>query len=167
MDKSKLLQKEFAQTTTMRLIVTIPLAFLLLATYTSGQLQYNYAQVIQKSLLFYEAQRSGRLPTGNRIPWRGDTFLNDRGLSSEDLTGGYFDGKVLKAWLMVKMAFGQCFDVIAGDFVKFGFPFASAMTMFAWGLVDSAEGFRKAGEWNNAVAGLRWGMDYMIKVKEL
>lgn len=53
---------------------------------------YNYGQVIDKSLLFYEAQRTGRLPTNNRIPWRGDSFVTDRGTNGEDLSGGYFDG---------------------------------------------------------------------------
>ncbi|XP_037040724.1 endoglucanase E-4-like [Bradysia coprophila] len=103
---------------------------------------YNYGQVVEKSLLFYEAQRTGLLPTNNRIPWRGDSFITDRGTSNEDLSGGYFD---------------------AGDFVKFGFPGASAMTMLAWGMYDSKQGYQKAGQWTNALACLRWGMDYMIK----
>jgi len=45
-----------------------------------------------KSLLFYEAQRSGKLPADNRIPWRADSALDDRGSNGEDLTGGYYDG---------------------------------------------------------------------------
>lgn len=53
----------------------------------------DYAKVLELSLLFYEAQRSGRLPADNRIPWRGDSALNDRGINGEDLTGGYYDGK--------------------------------------------------------------------------
>jgi len=56
---------------------------------------YNYGDVIQKSLLFYEAQRTGRLPSDNRISWRGDSFVTDRGVNGEDLSGGYFDGKNL------------------------------------------------------------------------
>lgn len=52
----------------------------------------NYSQVLELSLLFYEAQRSGKLPKDNRIPWRGDSALNDRGSNGEDLTGGYYDG---------------------------------------------------------------------------
>lgn len=56
---------------------------------------YNYAEVIEKSLLFYEAQRTGRLPANNRIPWRGDSFVTDVGDDGEDLSGGYFDGIVL------------------------------------------------------------------------
>lgn len=52
----------------------------------------NYAEVLEKSLLFYEAQRSGLLPPTNRIPWRRDSFLTDQGDDGEDLSGGYFDG---------------------------------------------------------------------------
>lgn len=53
---------------------------------------YNYAEVLEKSLLFYEAQRTGYLPADNRIPWRGDSFVTDQGDDGEDLSGGYFDG---------------------------------------------------------------------------
>merc|ERR1712002_1428531 len=35
----------------------------------SDKSKYNYNDVIQKSILFYEAQRSGKLPDTNRIPW--------------------------------------------------------------------------------------------------
>jgi len=54
--------------------------------------KYNYEEVLVKSLLFYEAQRSGKLPADNRIPWRADSALDDRGSNGEDLTGGYYDG---------------------------------------------------------------------------
>jgi len=37
--------------------------------------KYNYGHVMGLSLLFYEAQRSGKLPADNRIPWRGDSAL--------------------------------------------------------------------------------------------
>lgn len=52
----------------------------------------DYAKVIELSLLFYEAQRSGHLTKDNRIHWRGDSAINDRGHNGEDLTGGYYDG---------------------------------------------------------------------------
>ena len=44
------------------------------------------------SILFYEAQRSGHLPDDNRITWRGDSALDDKGYNGEDLTGGWYDG---------------------------------------------------------------------------
>ena len=55
--------------------------------------KYNYDDVLMKSILFYEAQRSGKLPDNNRIPWRGDSALQDHGDNGEDLTGGWYDGK--------------------------------------------------------------------------
>ena len=63
--------------------------------------KYNYGHVMGLSLLFYEAQRSGKLPANNRIPWRGDSALNDGSDNHLDLTGGWYD---------------------AGDHVKVRFP---------------------------------------------
>src|SRR4051812_41187580 len=34
---------------------------------------FNYGEALQKSLFFYEAQRSGALPASKRINWRGDS----------------------------------------------------------------------------------------------
>ena len=57
--------------------------------------RYDYGEVLRLSNLFYEAQRSGKLPTDNRIPWRGDSSTDDKGNNGEDLSGGYHDGKLL------------------------------------------------------------------------
>lgn len=38
---------------------------------------FDYKDALTKSLLFLEAQRSGKLPKNNRIPWRGDSALDD------------------------------------------------------------------------------------------
>lgn len=55
---------------------------------------YGFADAIDKSLLFYEAQRSGDLPEESmRIDWRKDSALDDKGDNGEDLTGGYYDGR--------------------------------------------------------------------------
>ena len=56
--------------------------------------RYNYGRVLELSNLFYEAQRSGDLPDDNRVPWRGDSSLDDQGQNGEDLTGGYHDGNI-------------------------------------------------------------------------
>ena len=53
---------------------------------------YNFGEAIDKSLLFYEAQRSGPLPNTMRIDWRKDSALNDGNDVGLDLTGGYYDG---------------------------------------------------------------------------
>ncbi len=54
----------------------------------------DYSTLINMSMLFYEAQRSGKLPADQRVTWRKDSALNDRGNNGEDLTGGYYDGNI-------------------------------------------------------------------------
>ena len=55
---------------------------------------YGFAEAIDKSLLFYEAQRSGPLPETMRIDWRKDSALDDGNGVNRDLTGGYYDGNI-------------------------------------------------------------------------
>lgn len=50
---------------------------------------------------------------------------------------------------------------------KFGFPQAGAITFIAWGLLDSNEGYQLSGELANGLAALRWGTDYLLRVKQL
>ncbi|KAJ6322509.1 hypothetical protein OIU77_012365 [Salix suchowensis] len=55
---------------------------------------YNYTLALQKALLFFNAQKSGKLPKNNGIPWRGDSGLQDgngTGFSKQGLVGGYYD----------------------------------------------------------------------------
>ncbi|KAL0401199.1 UNVERIFIED_CONTAM: Endoglucanase 4 [Sesamum latifolium] len=74
----------------------------------------DYAAALTKSLLFYEAQRSGKLPPGQRVQWR--VFGSFRWSRSRvDLVGGYYD---------------------AGDIVKFGLPMAFTVTMLSWSVVE-------------------------------
>lgn len=104
--------------------------------------QYDLNQVLQKSILFYEAQRSGKLPSTNRISWRGDSALGDKGDSGEDLSGGWYD---------------------AGDHVKFNFPMAWSVTTLAWGGIEFKSAYQSAGEFNNLLDSLRWPLNYFIK----
>ena len=62
---------------------------------TCSSERYDYGEVLELSNLFYEAQRSGALPLDNRVEWRGDSSLGDKGHGGEDLTGGYHDGRVV------------------------------------------------------------------------
>lgn len=55
--------------------------------------EYNYAQVMHLSILFFEAQRAGKLPENNRIKWRRDSTINDGKDVNRDLSGGWYDGK--------------------------------------------------------------------------
>lgn len=57
----------------------------------TAMIKKKYAKALELSFLFFEAQRSGKLPKDNRIPWRGDSAMLDRGHNGEDLTGGYYN----------------------------------------------------------------------------
>jgi len=59
----------------------------------SMNLRYNLREVITKSLLFFEAQRSGLLPPNNRISWRSHSALRDGLDRGVDLSGGYYIGE--------------------------------------------------------------------------
>ena len=54
--------------------------------------RFDYAEALAKSMLFYEAQRSGKLPGNQRVKWRGDSGLDDGKDTGYDLSGGYYDG---------------------------------------------------------------------------
>ena len=103
---------------------------------------YNYAQVLKMSILFYEAQRSGKLPGNNRVKWRKNSALNDKGNNREDLTGGWYD---------------------AGDHVKFGFPMAASVTVLAWGIVEYRKAYVAAGQYDQVLNSIKWATDYFIK----
>ena len=112
------------------------------ATTGNGSGQFRYGEVVQKSFLFYEAQRSGELPDDNRISWRGDSGLNDGADVGIDLTGGYHD---------------------AGDHIKFGLPLASSLTTLAWGGVEYEDAYKRLGQWDELLDAVKWGTDWILK----
>ncbi|AQK75436.1 Endoglucanase 15 [Zea mays] len=57
----------------------------------AGGCGFDYKDALSKTIIFLEAQRSGKLPRSNRVKWRGDSGLDDGKLANVDLTGGYYD----------------------------------------------------------------------------
>ncbi|MBL0682137.1 glycoside hydrolase family 48 protein [Aquimarina mytili] len=104
--------------------------------------QFNYGEALQKSIFFYEAQQSGPLPDWNRVPWRGDSALNDGSDVGLDLTGGWYD---------------------AGDHVKFNFPMAYSVTTLAWGGIEFKDAYIQAGQYDILKRNLRFVTDYFLK----
>jgi hypothetical protein len=51
----------------------------------------HWSTLLGNGLFFYEAQRSGKLPSTNRVSWRNDSCTNDGQDVGLDLTGGYYD----------------------------------------------------------------------------
>lgn len=50
---------------------------LLLALQATTIFAFDYGDALDKTLLFFEAQRSGKLPANQRVKWRGDSALGD------------------------------------------------------------------------------------------
>jgi hypothetical protein len=44
---------------------------------TNSSSNYDYADALDKAILFFEGQRSGKLPKDQRVKWRGDSALSD------------------------------------------------------------------------------------------
>eukprot|EP01018_Ginkgo_biloba_P031053 Gb_40488 [translate_table: standard] len=62
----------------MRSLCKLLLLFLLCVSCVSGDNSSpNYADALSKSILFFEAQRSGKLPANQRVTWRRDSALSD------------------------------------------------------------------------------------------
>ena len=59
-----------------KLVYLAPLAVLLLCV-PFAQAGHDYGQALSKSILFFEAQRSGYLPHNQRVNWRANSGLND------------------------------------------------------------------------------------------
>lgn len=103
---------------------------------------FNFGEALQKSIYFYEAQRSGDLPANYRVEWRGDSGLGDGSDVGVDLRGGFYD---------------------AGDHVKFGFPMAGSMTLLSWGAIEYQDAYARSGQLDYLLETLRWGADYLVK----
>ncbi|XP_075476743.1 endoglucanase 11-like [Primulina tabacum] len=103
---------------------------------------FDYGDALAKSLLYFEAQRSGHLPYNQRVTWRHHSGLTDGLEQGVDLVGGYYD---------------------AGDNVKFGLPMAFTITMLSWGVIEYRDEIAAAGELQHALEAIKWGTDYFIK----
>ncbi|XP_071907574.1 endoglucanase 11-like isoform X2 [Coffea arabica] len=117
-------------------------AFFHLLPFSESSNLSRYREALSKSLLYFEAQRSGHLPYNQRVPWRHHSGLTDGLEQGVDLVGGYYD---------------------AGDNVKFGLPMAFTITMLSWSVIQYGEEIAAAGEYRHALEAIKWGTDYFIK----
>lgn len=96
----------------------------------------DYGDALRKSILFYDAQRSGRLPRDNPVRWRHDSGLQDC------VVGGWYDG---------------------GDYIKATFPLASAATLLLWGVHRFQDGYARCGQLDAVHGSVRWALDYLLQ----
>ena len=80
---------------------------------------HDYHDALGKTLLFFDAQRAGKLPTDFIINWRQSATLQDS-VDDADLTGGFFD---------------------AAGTMKYTFPLAHSITLLAWSVIEFQESY--------------------------
>ncbi|CAH8314186.1 unnamed protein product [Eruca vesicaria subsp. sativa] len=105
----------------------------------------NYTLALNKTLMFFNAQKSGKLPKQNNVSWRGDSCMKDvdkEEYPHRDVVGGYYD---------------------AGDAIKFSFPMSYAMTMLSWSVIEYSAKYEAAGELDHVKELIKWGSDYFLK----
>ncbi|KAL4221552.1 hypothetical protein ACF0H5_019809 [Mactra antiquata] len=105
----------------------------------SNQSRHNYSEALRLSTMFYDAQRSGRLPPNNPVPWRRDSGLNDSD-NGHDLTGGWYNG---------------------GDHVKFTMPMAFSTWVLEWGMYEFTNAYTSQRQ--NICNMIKWPLDYFLK----
>lgn len=124
------------------LSMLIPFAQLFNKKEVSAESNYNYGEALQKAIMFYDFQRSGKLPDNTRDNWRGDSGLLDGADVGLDLTGGLYD---------------------AGDHVKFNLPMAYTATMLAFAVYEAEDALVESGQLDYLMSTIKWVSDYLIK----
>lgn len=103
---------------------------------------FNYGEALQKSIMFYEFQRSGKLPEDKRDNWRGDSALKDGSDAGLDLTQGWYD---------------------AGDYVKFNLPMSYSASMLSWSVYEDRGSYERSGQLQYILDSIKWADDYFMK----
>ena len=109
---------------------------------STAAVDVNYAEALQKSLFFYEVQQSGILPEWNSVPWRADSMINEEGVETDIIPGGWFD---------------------AGDHFKFTLTNAYSASVLAWGYIQYKDAVDKAGLGEVYRNNVQWGLDYVMQ----
>lgn len=134
---------------------------------------FNYAEALQKSLYFYDAEKSGSGITGGRLEWRGDSELADRRIPLVPKGATNVGTNLSQAFINANRAIldpdGDGFiDVSggfhdAGDHVRFGLPQAYSASTLAWGMFEFPDAFVQSGQRDHMVEILRWYSDCFLK----
>lgn len=142
-------------------------SFSSLASETETEDMFNYAEALQKSLYFYDANKCGYGISGARLEWRGDCHIADakrpydafvnlsesvildnieafdpNGDGFIDVSGGFHD---------------------AGDHIKFGLPQSFTASTLGWGYYEFKEAYQEIGEEEHILDILKRFNDYFLR----
>ncbi len=128
----------------------------------------NLAEALQKSLYFYDAEKSGAARTLGHQPleWRGDSEPDRREGSARDPRRSSRTGRAPTSPRRSSSANKAILDPDgdgtidlsggfhdAGDHVKFGLPQSYAAGTIGWGMYEFPDAFKATGTWDHAHGG--------------
>ncbi len=134
---------------------------------------FNYAEALQKSLYFYDAEKSGPGITGGRLEWRGDAEIMDLAVPLTPLSANHTGTNMSQAFIDANRAAldpdgngtldlsGGMHD--AGDHVKFGLPQGYTASTLGWGYYEFKADFVAAGQDQHMLEELKWFSDYFLR----
>lgn len=92
---------------------------------TSNKPNTQWSTLLGNLIYFYEAQRSGKLPSTNRVTWRNSSALNDGSDIGKDLTGGYYDAGGMFS-IVLTACCGMGTQSYLADYIKCTYPLVSS-----------------------------------------
>ncbi|KNY25264.1 Cellulase [Pseudobacteroides cellulosolvens ATCC 35603 = DSM 2933] len=130
---------------------------------------FNFAEALQKSLYFYDAEKCGvaaGIDKGGRLEWRGSCHEVDEKIPLENtsLSDEFLD----KYKSIIDPDGDGTVDVHggfhdAGDHVRFGLPQSYAAGTLGWGFNEFRESFKAIGEEEHMVELLRYFTDTFLR----
>ena len=134
---------------------------------------FNYAEALQKSIYFYDAEKSGPGITGGHLEWRGDSETRDGAVPLKPMAADNTGTNLSQSFITANKAVldptgkgtvdlsGGFHD--AGDHVKFGLPQAYAASTLGWGFYEFRDSFVKTGQEAHMLEELKWFSDYFLR----
>ncbi|KAG7627257.1 Glycoside hydrolase family 9 [Arabidopsis thaliana x Arabidopsis arenosa] len=102
----------------------------------------DYGEALNKSILFFEGQRSGKLPTNQRVKWRAESGMSDGASANVNLIGGYYD---------------------AGDNVKFVWPMSFTTTLLSWAALEYQNEITSVKQIGYLRSTIKWGTNFILR----
>ena len=167
----KYLQKTISFATTVAITATL---FTGTGVYAASSTPpFNYAEALQKSLYFYDAEKCGPGITGGKLEWRGDCHVEDSQVplipKNKDSVGTNLSQAFIDKNRAVLDPDGDgTLDLHggfhdAGDHVKFGLPQSYTISTLGWGFYEFRDSFKQINEEEHMIDILKWGNDYLLR----
>ncbi|NLT55869.1 MAG: glycoside hydrolase family 9 [Actinomycetales bacterium] len=140
----------------------------------------NLSEALQKSIYFYDAEKSGPARSMDRQPleWRADSEPEDAKI--ELVTGKLDAGQIVVSGTNLSSSFISKYRSVldpdgdgyldlsqgfhdAGDHVKFGLPQSFAASTLAWGVYEFKDAYVETGSYDHIMDQLYWFNDYFLK----